>query len=1407
MKLPNTFLNDIQGNDVQLIPLVIIERDTGNTDIDVVNNFNDSNARQSILLSTHTVHIDDPDMTPTITDYDPLLLNNPVISEKIDIENRKFTISKCTFKISNHEYNGQKFTDILSEDPLIGKKITFGYKSINSRFLFPSFEMRYMTGLFGFAKTWSNLYSSHPSGAFEVLSPVFFFGEIRDIKHDNETITITAEDLGANMLHQQIPKNSLPKDSTVEEFYRGATIPMVYGYVYKAPVVMGANKKIYADSRPIQQFWHNQVHRQSRYSYPFSTSDSGSLFISIDGHLCNISNALKRKLPATADITDWSAFTAGDPQIISDEDDIYDTKILRFSSNPLLSRRMIQVECVYKPSKVVLEKREQHDAGDFSEANPSLGDGSSIWDNTDLLDESEWTMMTDGNFKSEYSAGESDGELSCRSGAYINTLGEEEQIVTNRYKHSLFRFVIDTEPPIEYYARGGTGYNPTGGFLTTDHGGIYDHWIAFGHWVMPEQGYMSEEANHHIYVMAKNASNDLSYQTIRERNYTIDGEYILKDYGWSTPRIPASATEHNSPYGVAFQDTWGREIQFCDIVRFSDYHTGTYSSINTESVNWDQYPHYSSSLQKSPLEFYGLNTINETGDTGYDGANKQYVNPYAKFTNISNVGKYIVELGAYGCRTSNDISPPNTTTLADTVLYTRFTSSGGICYNFDYQGYMKGWLPEVTCMSICDVKTNFQNMYASVKGRTGINHPADVIQDIFVNELGHSINQVDSDSIMSVKSVDGHDGWKFSFSQKDKINSKELIEDIARSTLMFPNIGFDGFLRFPSFKKQYSQADYEAAILIQSSDIIKYSYELTKRQLLKSETKLNFNYDHEHDEYFGDENTISNSDNADTLKAVGHSEHLSVMSDDLASYYGIEDKESIINEVDSKYIRNDYYAIADHFDNNVFERTIRRMIPMFNRFYKIRHLIMKCTLPLRYLKVGLGDYLRFDYLMDDIEPYGINYVKLTSSVMLNTFLYPMFMCISIKKSIESVELELIQLPHLKQGAMTDYDFFSNLNPQTVPEIYGTTSFADIDYVHGCTDSNALNYNADANIDDGSCEYAPPGVMGCTDSSAVNYNPDATQDDGTCQYIPDAGYTFVFTPGYFYQFNFESLFDDNTLEWTSLALGQVSMPYIESNVYSVAPDEDGNHYSLHRVIALSNDLDAPFHSNYLSFGETTFVEGNASNVSSGINSLFNPERWLMKISEDDNFQAISSFEDLLPADYGTVVNSSNLDYPIIRIRIDYERVGSDPYVIYELKNFNQNIGENLHLELKEVDRAYLPNEGTAAAVGGHDLDYFSFKNPRITITNLTGYYIVWQELVPIRDILEVGNIELPATPTGVLGDINTDGITDILDLISVINHILGTALLQEWQLEIADTTGDGVINILDVMVIMNNILEN
>ena len=52
---------------------------------------------------------------------------------------------------------------------------------------------------------------------------------------------------------------------------------------------------------------------------------------------------------------------------------------------------------------------------------------------------------------------------------------------------------------------------------------------------------------------------------------------------------------------------------------------------------------------------------------------------------------------------------------------------------------------------------------------------------------------------------------------------------------------------------------------------------------------------------------------------------------------------------------------------------------------------------------------------------------------------------------------------------------------------------------GCMDSIAWNYNEDANTDGGDCIY-----LGCTDSSACNFNPNANADSGGCTY-PDQYY--------------------------------------------------------------------------------------------------------------------------------------------------------------------------------------------------------------------------------------------------------------------------------------------------------------
>jgi hypothetical protein len=63
---------------------------------------------------------------------------------------------------------------------------------------------------------------------------------------------------------------------------------------------------------------------------------------------------------------------------------------------------------------------------------------------------------------------------------------------------------------------------------------------------------------------------------------------------------------------------------------------------------------------------------------------------------------------------------------------------------------------------------------------------------------------------------------------------------------------------------------------------------------------------------------------------------------------------------------------------------------------------------------------------------------------------------------------------------------------------------------GCTDETAINYNAEAAQDDGSCEYPPEPVLGCMDSSALNYNSEATEDDGTCEYPTPTCESFTYS---------------------------------------------------------------------------------------------------------------------------------------------------------------------------------------------------------------------------------------------------------------------------------------------------------
>ena len=58
-----------------------------------------------------------------------------------------------------------------------------------------------------------------------------------------------------------------------------------------------------------------------------------------------------------------------------------------------------------------------------------------------------------------------------------------------------------------------------------------------------------------------------------------------------------------------------------------------------------------------------------------------------------------------------------------------------------------------------------------------------------------------------------------------------------------------------------------------------------------------------------------------------------------------------------------------------------------------------------------------------------------------------------------------------------------------------------------------------------------------------------------------------------------------------------------------------------------------------------------------------------------------------------------------------------------------------------------------------------------------------------------------------GDLNEDEIIDILDLVTIVNYILGDIVLSDIQTYAADLNGDSLINIQDIIIIINLILSS
>ena len=138
-----------------------------------------------------------------------------------------------------------------------------------------------------------------------------------------------------------------------------------------------------------------------------------------------------------------------------------------------------------------------------------------------------------------------------------------------------------------------------------------------------------------------------------------------------------------------------------------------------------------------------------------------------------------------------------------------------------------------------------------------IEKPADIIWHIIGGELDKGSSVIDSTLDAEGKTghqraIDAHPDWKMAFAVNKKINSKKLIEGVAKESKLFPFFKGDK-LSFNSIKEAYDDPDVDPAngrgFIIKDSDVISYKFNRTKIEDVKTKVILNYHYDYAADEF------------------------------------------------------------------------------------------------------------------------------------------------------------------------------------------------------------------------------------------------------------------------------------------------------------------------------------------------------------------------------------------------------------------------------------------------------------------------------------------------------------------------------------------------------------------------------
>ena len=321
-----------------------------------------------------------------------------------------------------------------------------------------------------------------------------------------------------------------------------------------------------------------------------------------------------------------------------------------------------------------------------------------------------------------------------------------------------------------------------------------------------------------------------------------------------------------------------------------------------------------------------------------------------------------------------------------------------------------------------------------------IQKPSDIIMNILVNEMEFSkynnenragdilfpeYTGFDMDSIELSRQI--HNTWKMGFSVNKKTNGKKLIEEILKESKSYPKFTSDGKFSLITIKEQYEYNDIDK--IIDESDVIKYTFNQTKREDILTSVKMFYRYDYGHDKYgMSLEKNIT-----DLLPDYNGYNYYNV--DDIDTHQDIELK---------------YHTHTNTVDNFADYTLLNSCNP---------HNEVVLELPLKYMNLTVGDKIYIP-LINNEKIFDIDYSKV--DILNGQAIYPLWIILATDIGSKSIKIKAYQLHYLGTDGLHGFVF-----PDQEYEIVGNMKEFNTTYkfINGNYIPN-WNYNPNATIDSG-----------------------------------------------------------------------------------------------------------------------------------------------------------------------------------------------------------------------------------------------------------------------------------------------------------------------------------------------------